>query len=122
MCFLSSAHPRRAKDNKTTNQSAVVLAALEPFWERNRDGPATACHRYISKRLSQLDYQNALDRKLPIGSVEIESAHRYVIQERIKLPGAWWKPSNIKTMLALRIKRANNDWNDLWSGIEKRLV
>ncbi len=112
----------KQKELLKANQAAVVLTALEPFWEKDRDGPVTACHRYISNRLEQLDYQSALARKLPIGSGEIESAHRYVIQERIKLPGAWWKPSNIEAMLALRIKRANNDWNDLWSGVEKRVV
>jgi hypothetical protein len=29
--------------------------------------------------------------RLPIGSGEIESAHRYVAQQRLKRPGAWWR-------------------------------
>jgi len=47
-------------------------------------------------------------------SGEIESAHRYVIQSRLKLAGAWWKLKNAKSMLALRVCRANGDWDTYW--------
>ncbi|MFZ4702281.1 MAG: hypothetical protein ACOYMG_19740, partial [Candidatus Methylumidiphilus sp.] len=65
---------------------------------------------YLRNRLSQLDYQGALEKGLPIGSGEIESAHRHVIQERLKLPGAWWTPANVEAMLALRLARANREY------------
>lgn len=102
------------------NQAASVLTALEPFVEATGDGPVTACARYIRNRWSQLDYQGALARGLPIGSGEIESAHRYIIQKRLKLPGAWWTPNHIEAMLALRIKRANGEWDSLWTNSEKQ--
>jgi hypothetical protein len=60
-------------------------------------------------------YPGALDQGLPIGSGEIESAHRYIIQQRLKLPGAWWTPDNVDSMLALRIIRANNKWDEYWN-------
>ncbi|PKM13433.1 MAG: hypothetical protein CVV13_01590 [Gammaproteobacteria bacterium HGW-Gammaproteobacteria-3] len=50
--------------------------------------------RYIKNHSHQLDYKTALAQGLPIGSGEIESAHRYVIQQRLKLSGAWWTPDN----------------------------
>jgi hypothetical protein len=40
--------------------------------------PVRGCHRYLSSRRAQLDYRAALANDLPIGSGEIESAHRYV--------------------------------------------
>jgi len=52
---------------------------------------------------------------LPIGSGEIESAHRYIIQRRLKLPGAWWTEANAQYMLALRLNRANDEWNAYWA-------
>jgi len=52
---------------------------------------------------------------LPIGSGEIESAHRYIIQERLKITGAWWKEENAADMLALRINRANRNWESYWN-------
>lgn len=51
---------------------------------------------------------------LPVGSGEIESAHRYIPQKRLKIPGACWHPNTINPMLALRIIRANNWWQDFW--------
>ena len=61
------------------------------------------------------DYKTAIEKGLPIGSGEIESAHRYVIQKRLKLPGAWWITDNVVSMLRLRVVRANNDWQEYWS-------
>ncbi len=46
---------------------------------------------------------------------QIESAHRYVIQKRLKLPGAWWITDNVVSMLRLRVVRANDDWQEYWS-------
>ncbi|GEM_PF-2187942 len=34
-------------------------------------------------------YLGALANELPIGSGEIESAHRYIVQRRLKLPRSW---------------------------------
>lgn len=102
------------KDRLKANQAAAVLETLAPFVSaENDDDPVTACDRCLRNRLDQLDYQGALQRGLPIGSGEIESAHRYIIQERIKLPGAWWSPNPIETMLALRLNRANREWESL---------
>jgi hypothetical protein len=42
------------------------------------------------------------------------SPHRYVIQKRMKIAGAWWLEPNAEAMLALRVNRANNDWDLYW--------
>jgi hypothetical protein len=108
------------KDRLKANQVAAVLDSLAPFVTPDHDDdPVTACDRYLRNRLGQLDYQSAIQQDLPIGSGEIESAHRYIIQERIKLPGAWWSPVHIETMLALRLNRANGEWGAYWQGGEK---
>jgi hypothetical protein len=64
-----------------------------------------------------LNYREALAEGLPIGSGEIESAHRYVAQKRLKLPGAWWLAEHAEHMLALRINRLNGDWEAYWAGL-----
>ena len=51
---------------------------------------------------------------LPIGSGEIESSNRSVVQTRLKLPGAWWKPEYAHDMLNLRTLRANGEWGQYW--------
>jgi hypothetical protein len=57
-----------------------------------------------------LDFAGAEAAGWEIGSGEIESAHRHVIQQRLKLAGGW-KETNADTMPALRTARANNLWN-----------
>jgi hypothetical protein len=51
---------------------------------------------------------------LPVGSGEIEAAHRHIIQARLKRAGAWWRPENADSMLAMRIARANDNWIQCW--------
>lgn len=87
---------------------------LEPAETAEDDAPVRQCWRYLNNRQDQLDYPGAIDKGLPIGSGEIESAHRYVIQRRLKLPGAWWSAANATSMLALRLNRANGEWQSYW--------
>jgi len=101
------------------NRWPEVLDTLRPFVEpdsvADKDAPVRACSRYISNRTDCLDYQGALAAGLPIGSGEIESAHRYIIQSRLKRAGAWWTLDNLENMLALRVLRANREWHAYWS-------
>lgn len=107
------------KERLKTQQADKVLQALQPYLEKadiaDSDAPVRQCHRYLSHRQDQLNYQSALAQGLPIGSGEIESAHRYIVQKRLKLPGAWWCATNAEHMLALRLNRANRQWNDYWA-------
>ena len=81
--------------------------------------PVRRCHRYLSDRRNQLNYKDALAKDLPIGSGEIESAHRYIAQQRLKRPGAWWRVKHAEYMLALRVTRRNGDWDANWASIGK---
>ena len=112
------------KHRLKTGQVGLVLQALqsrlEPAAVADSDAPVRQCHRcqchrYLTLRPEQLDYQGALARGLPIGSGEIESAHRCVVQQRLKRPGAWWRAANAEHMLALRLLRANHGWNQYWA-------
>jgi hypothetical protein len=107
------------KSRLKTQQTGHVLHALQPHLEApeigDSDAPVRQCQRYLNNRREQLDYHGALQRGLPIGSGEIESAHRYLVQQRLKRPGAWWKAANADHMLALRLNRANHQWDAYWA-------
>nr|WP_294564331.1 hypothetical protein [uncultured Rhodopila sp.] len=109
------------KEALKTARLDEVLNALVPHCEppgtSDDQAPVRACHRYLNGRRNQLNYREALAEGLPIGSGEIESAHRYVAQKRLKLPGAWWRVEHAEHMLALRINRLNGDWQDYWAGL-----
>jgi hypothetical protein len=128
--YLSAAAEVVAKEGKEAwieekktwlkkNRWPDILKSLQPYVEEenvpDEHAPVRACYRYIENRPKCLDYKNALAAGLPIGSGEIESAHRYIIQIRLKISGAWWKIENAAKMLALRVARANNDWEEYWA-------
>jgi hypothetical protein len=99
----------------------TLVAHCEPPGTSDDQAPVRTCHRYLSTRANQLKYREALAEGLPIGSGEIESAHRYVAQKRLKLPGAWWRVEHAEHMLALRINRLNGDWDDYWAALAANL-
>ncbi len=70
---------------------------------------------HLQRFVDAVDYDYFRALGLPIGSGEVESAHRYIPQKRLKIPGATWHPDTINPMLALRIIRANNWWEDFWT-------
>jgi hypothetical protein len=110
------------KERLKAGQLDLVMAALDAHVEPDtviRDhAPVRACYRYIANRPGQFKYREALAAHLPIGSGEVESSHRYVIQKRLKLPGAWWRADNAQAMLNLRVLRANHCWHRYWCNAE----
>lgn len=111
------------KSRLKTQQANAVLPELQTHLEPpavpDSEAPVRQCHRYLSNRPDQLNYYDAIKRDLPIGSGEIESAHRYIVQQRMKRPGAWWRVHNAEHMLALRLNRANRQWDRYWQQISK---
>jgi hypothetical protein len=78
---------------KTTPLDAVLVDLahpMEPATVADPNAPVRAAQRDFSHRREQFDDQGAREHGLPIGSGEIESAHRYVVQQRLKRPGVWW--------------------------------
>jgi hypothetical protein len=103
------------------NQVEQVLKTLEPKLEpkEQKEAPLRGAHRYMAKRKANMDYAGARAAGLPIGSGEVESAHKHVIQARLKKAGAWWRLQNAEAMLQLRTTRANNDWERYWKEFAK---
>jgi hypothetical protein len=94
-----------------------LAKAVEP--PEQAEAPVRKAHGYIQERKGHMDYARALAADLPIGSGEIESGHKHVLQKRLKLAGAWWLETNLERMLQLRTLRANQLWDKYWSQIEK---
>jgi hypothetical protein len=121
---LKIAGPKKAarwlekqKARLMTGQARKILRTLEPHREElgATETPVEDASRYLRQRMEHLHYPQARKANLPIGSGEVESAHRHVIQHRLKLAGAWWKETNAQAMLGLRVARANDCWNAYWS-------
>jgi hypothetical protein len=120
----------RLKANRT-NEVLKEITKLEAMEKLNlasvaertsatkEEQPASSCKRYLENRLQYLDYKTALKAGLPISSGETESGHRWVIQARLKIAGAWWKIDNAERMLKLRTMRASDEWISYWRDVRQ---
>lgn len=109
----------RMKANRGVEVLAELAAHREAESVSEADAPVRRCERYLEARLDSMDYAGAIERGLPIGSGEIESGNRSVLQARLKLSGAWWRAENAEKMLALRVTRANGEWRSYWRGLRQ---
>lgn len=108
------AHRDALKGGQVDPVLAALRARLEPPETAEENAPARRALRYLENRRTQLDYPAALAAGLPVGSGLIESAHRHLLQARLKLAGAWWSEPHAHAMIQLRVCRANLHWDSYW--------
>jgi hypothetical protein len=113
----------RLKSHFKQGEGEQKIRWLEKFEEppsrKKEDAPVRSALHYVENRNGQFDYHIAIEQELPIGSGEIESSHRHLIQKRLKIAGAWWKKENANKMLQLRTMRANRKWNQYWDSLRE---
>ena len=72
---------------------------------------------YLCKREAMLNYPHFRQQGYPIGSGCVESAHKVVVQSRMKQAGMRWAEANVDPMLALRNLICNDRWSQGWQQI-----
>lgn len=72
---------------------------------------------YLQRRLDMIDYPYFQSRGYPIGSGSVESAHKQVVQRRMKQAGMRWAPHHVNPILALRDLLCNGRWSGGWDNI-----
>lgn len=108
---------RNLKEGNISEVIGAIKPHVEPDSVPKEEAPVRTCYNYMRNRRGQFNYKQALDEGLPIGSGAVESAHRYIIQDRLKIAGAWWTSENAHNMLALRALRANKRWEFYWESM-----
>jgi hypothetical protein len=94
---------------------AKILQELNEQYDTNSNERLKRLIGYIERFDDAINYDSFQSKGYPIGSGEIESAHKSIPQKRLKIPGASWHPDSIDPMLALRILRADDWWDDFWN-------
>ena len=114
---------REQKERMKENRVEEVLKELEEGLGKQEEEEGReavkGCERYLNNRIEYLDYKGAREAGLPIGTGEVESGHRSVIQARLKIAGAWWKVENAEKMLGLRATRASGEWQAYWDELRQ---
>lgn len=107
---------KTAIDKIKDNRIQEVIDELKPFAEAPYcvEKLINALVTYVENRPLQFNYKEVIAAGLPIGSGEIESAHKSLIQQRMKIFGACWDIHNADYMIALRAIIANGHWENYW--------
>ncbi len=110
---------RRRLLYKPPQQTLRQLAFLR---QQQADDSAAAetievAFHYLNRRQTMIDYPHFRRCGYPVGSGSVESAHKVVMQRRMKQAGMRWRAENVNPMLALRLLSCNGRWSDGWAAI-----
>lgn len=109
--FAGQRHELRHGDPERVLAALAALPASE-----ERDGAL----RYLGERRAMIAYRTLSAAGWPIGSGCVESAHKTVLQARLKRGGARWRLPTAEAMVALRVAIANGRWDELWPRLGPR--
>ena len=91
-----------------------VIEELEAIYSKSNIHRVKRLIGYLRRFINSVNYEEFKENGFPIGSGEVESAHKSIPQKRMKIPGACWHTESINPMLSLRVLRANGWWDDYW--------
>jgi hypothetical protein len=92
-----------------------VVAELRRAAEKTDNQDIRKAADYFQRNEDAVDYAEYRKNGWSSASSEVESAHRHIVQVRLKIPGAWWHPDNVPNILALRMLKANGWWDEYWN-------
>ena len=95
----------------------VVREALGPLATRQRGKAITRAMRYVEAHAHRMRYVTLEARKLPIGSGQVESAVRRVVNLRFKAPGSFWRETTVSGLMHLRAAFKAGRWDEVISGV-----
>jgi hypothetical protein len=95
----------------------VVMEALRALATTRRDKAMTRALRYMETHAHRMRYVTLQGRKLPIGSGQVESAVRRVINLRFKAPGSFWTETTVSGLMYLRAAFKAGRWDEVMTGV-----
>jgi len=92
---------------------AQVLEHLRKEGKTRRGQKMKKAIAYFEKHAHRMDYAHLDERKLPVGSGQVESAVRRVINLRFKAPGSFWKEEQVSGLMHLRACFKAGRWDEM---------
>ena len=121
--FSSSFFKDKTMEQKWTNQQKELLLEsqvleviknIKSLCNDDNNEEAEQLMAYYQANADRMDYQQYKQMGCGIiGSGAIESAHRTVIQKRMKLSGQRWSKQGAQNMLNLRVMNKNQQWSKI---------
>jgi hypothetical protein len=95
----------------------VVIEALHALATTRRSKAITRALRYREAHTHRMRYVTLEARKLSIGSGQVESAVRRVINLRFKAPGSFWMETTVSGLMHLRAAFKAGRWDEVMNGV-----
>src|SRR5215471_2160309 len=100
-----------------TNGVEVVQEALQGLATSYRSKAITRALGYLETHAHRMRYVTLEARQLPIGSGQVESAVRRVVNLRFKAPGSFWTDTTVSGLMHLRTAFKAGRWDEIMSGV-----
>ena len=110
------------KQRLLNNEVEEVMATVEQLPSlRNKEAQKAKedLLRYYRTNQHRMQYKTYLQQGYLIGSGPIESAHRHVVQHRLKLSGQRWSKPGAQSIVNLRAYQKSNRWSEVIDCIKK---
>jgi hypothetical protein len=103
------------KERLLNNGVDEVIEILAQLKGRNKEAEKLRIDvvRYYQNNKVRMQYKTYLDAGYLIGSGPIESAHRNVVQQRLKLSGQRWSEKGAQQIVNLRAYHKSSRWSEL---------
>jgi hypothetical protein len=95
----------------------VVQEALRALATIRQNKAITRALGYLETHAHRMRYVTLEARKLPIGSGQVESAVRRVVNLRFKAPGSFWREPTVSGLMHLRAAFKAGRWDEVMKGI-----
>ena len=105
----------KKKERLLNNEVDKIIQQLEGTVGRNTEAEKARKDvlRYYQTNLKRMQYKTYQDAGYLIGSGAIESAHRNVVQQRLKLSGQRWSKKGAQKIVNLRACHKSNQWGQI---------
>src|SRR5207244_8643036 len=95
----------------------VVMEELRALATTYRSKAIPRALGYVETHAHRMRYVTLEKRKLPIGSGQVESAVRRVVNLRFKAPGSFWRETTVSGLMHLRAAFKAGRWYDVMIGV-----
>ena len=95
----------------------VVMEALRTLATKQRGKAITRALSYMAAHAHRMRYVTLEAHKLSIGSGQVESAVRRVINLRFKAPGSFWTETTVSGLMHLRAAFKAGRWDEVMMGV-----
>lgn len=111
----------KQKNRLLENQVHEVIDELKGIRSRNKEAnkKKQKVIQYYQTHEDRMEYKTYREKGLLIGSGPIESAHRNVIQHRMKLSGQRWSKVGAQAIANLRCYKKGDNWSVITNLIKK---